>query len=120
MSNILSAVEQLNSILNGQRRTKAVRPDLSVSLSKAESAQAVADLINSAWLTYGASPVEANEDGSYTFTISGQQLETFDGAMKYLWFKTQPKDPNTYVMPGLAYKVTAAQNGDAIEVTVNQ
>jgi len=100
---------------------KAKMPDLAAQIRKAGSAQEVADLINSAWITYGASEVTPVEDGSFTFTISGQEWDTFDGAMKYLWFKTKKKDdPNTYTMAGLDYTVTAVQDGDNIEVTVMQ
>lgn len=98
---------------------KAKRPDLSIEIKKATSAQDVANSIQSAWVTYGASDVMPQEDGSYTFTISGQKFETFDGAMQYLWFKPSKSDKSLYKMSDLkGYEVIAVDQDGKIEVTV--
>lgn len=117
-----NVVQELGALFGSKvaSTTKAKRPDLSIEIKSAGSAREVADAINSAWVTYGATPVEENEDGSYTFRIEGQEWETFDGAMQYLWFKTDKGDPNTYKMRDCKYPVTAIQDGNAIEVTVKE
>ena len=118
MTTVFDVVSKFDLIFNQQQVQTKKRPDLSVQLSKAQSAKEVADGIQSAWITYGASDIVANADGSYTFTITGQDMETFDGAMKYLWFKTSKSDPGTYTMSKLPYKVMASKSDNVIEVTV--
>lgn len=107
------------------QRDKAKMPDLTVSIRKAGSSDEVAELINSAWLTYGAGPVNG---ASFKLNKSempkadeGGQLDQFDAAMKYLWFKTGDKGKSrTYAMRGIPYQVQVEDGNDAITVTVGE
>jgi hypothetical protein len=94
---------------------KAKMPDLTASIRKAGSAAEVAELINSAWLTYGAGAVEGT-----SFPLEND-LEEFDGAMKYLWFKSKDSgNSRTYTMRGIPYQVQAVDSDGTIAVTVSE
>lgn len=100
-------------------RPKAKMPDLTVAIRKAQSADEVADLINSAWLTYGAGEVK---DASFDLE---NEFDTFDDAMKYLWFKPQEVEGNagssvTYAMRGIPYEVVADDDNGIIHITVRE
>lgn len=111
MSSLLAAVEDISATLKATKKM----PEMTAQLRKLETAEEVANLINSAWLTYGAEPVEMMEDGSYKFMIRDQDYKTFQDAMKYLWYK---EADGVYTLTGSPYKVEAAKvNGD-IEVVV--
>jgi hypothetical protein len=104
-------------------KPKAKMPDLTASIRRSKTAEEVAEHINSAWLTYGAGPVTGAafelDKSEMPEAESNGQMDLFDGAMKYLWFKSKDKgDSRTYTMRGLGYAVVAVDDGEVITVSV--
>jgi len=101
-----------------QSQTKAKMPDLTAAMRRAKTAKEVADLVNSAWLTYGAGSVQDGEEPSFELE---NELDMFHDAMLYLWFKSSDKgSTRKYRMRGKPYEIEAVDNDGVIRVTVRK
>lgn len=98
--------------------TKAARPEMSVELAKAKTAEDVAQIIADSWVGYGLEKT-GDASGDEVKLVINTKPETFDGAMRYLWFK--PTDEGggiTWRMRGMPYEISTIRKGERHELTV--